>query len=139
MEVGMPGQVTSRTSVIVVLVTCPDRTVALRLSRSVVAEGLAACVNIIPGLTSVYRWQGKICQDREVLLILKTRRAAFPSLARRITSLHPYTVPELLGLPVAAGGVDYLAWVESSVPLPSRRTQPPPRRRKPRSGGNENR
>jgi periplasmic divalent cation tolerance protein len=135
----MPGRISQRTSVIVVLVTCPGRTVAVRLARAVVAEGLAACVNIIPGLTSVYRWQGKICQDREVLLLLKSRRAAFPALARRITSLHPYTVPEILALPVTAGGADYVAWVESSVPLPSRRTQPPPRRRKPGPGGNENR
>jgi periplasmic divalent cation tolerance protein len=133
----MPGRPPLRTSVIVVLVTCPGRTVALRLAQAVVSEGLAACVNIIPGLTSVYRWQGKLCQDREVLLLLKSRRAAFPALARRITSLHPYSVPEVLALPVAAGAADYLAWVESSVPLPSRRDQPAPLGRKPKPGGNK--
>jgi periplasmic divalent cation tolerance protein len=123
----MPVRTSTQPSIIVVLVTCPNRAAAERLARSVVEEGLAACVNVVPGLTSVYRWQGEVCQDREVLLILKTRRAVFSALARRIKSLHPYTVPEVIGIPVTMGAADYVAWVESSVTLP-----PAPGRRSPR-------
>lgn len=126
----MASQSAPRSSALVVYVTCPTRPVALRLARAVVEDGLAACVNVVTGLTSVYRWQGKICQDRELLLILKTRRSAFPALARRVQSLHPYSVPEIIALPVVAGTREYLGWVAASVSTP-RRTPRPPRARPP--------
>lgn len=106
----------SRTSrVVVVFVTCPDRRTAERIGRTLVEERLAACANILPGLTSIYRWEGKVCRDPEALVLLKTRRSRFPALARRVRELHPYSVPEVVALPIALGSPDYLAWVAAST------------------------
>jgi periplasmic divalent cation tolerance protein len=102
--------------IIVVLVTCPKRTVGDRIARALVSEGLAACANVVPGLTSTYRWQGKICRDPEVLLIIKTQRRRLPALTERIRALHPYTVPEIIALPLIGGSPAYLAWVAESTP-----------------------
>jgi len=99
----------------VVLVTCPNRRRAETLGRTLVEEGLAACANVIPGLTSIYRWQGKLCRDPEVLVLLKTRRSRFPALAKRVREIHPYSVPEVIALRVAAGFPAYLAWVAEST------------------------
>lgn len=101
--------------IVVVLVTCPGRKVGERLANALVAERLAACVNIIPRLTSIYRWEGKICRDAEVLLVIKTRRARLPALTRRVKSLHPYSVPEVIAIPVAGGSAAYLSWVRDSA------------------------
>jgi periplasmic divalent cation tolerance protein len=104
--------------VIVVFCTCPNRRVGEKIGRTLVEERLAACANVVPGLTSIYRWEGKICRDREVLLIVKTRRLKYTVLARRIKSLHPYSVPEILGIPIARGNSEYLSWVlDSSSPI----------------------
>ncbi len=103
---------------LVVLVTCPKRTVAERIARRLVSEGLAACVNVVPGLTSTYRWQGKICRDSELLLIIKTRRKLLQTLIDRVRALHPYTVPEVIALPLVGGSPAYLAWVEDATRKP---------------------
>ena len=95
----------------VVYCTCPDEATARSLAHELVAAGVAACVNVLPAVTSVYCWQGECCTDPEVLLIIKTTAAAFPALQRLILKLHPYDVPEILALPVAAGHHDYLQWV----------------------------
>ena len=100
--------------VIVVISTCPNRRVGEKIGGTLVEEGLAACANVVPGLTSIYRWEGKLCRDREVLLIIKTRRLKYADLARRIKSLHPYSVPEILGIPIARGNSKYLSWVRES-------------------------
>jgi len=103
---------------LVVLVTCPKRTVAERIARRLVSEGLAACVNVVPGLTSTYRWQGKICRDPELLLIIKTRRPLLQTLIDRVRALHPYTVPEVIALPLVGGSPAYLACVEDATREP---------------------
>jgi len=95
----------------VVLVTVPDRETGLELSRAVVEEGLAACGSLVPGLTSVYRWEGEIQEDPEVLLILKTATTSLNRLMDRVEGLHPYDVPEILALPVSDGHPPYLDWV----------------------------
>ena len=100
--------------VIVVLSTCPNQRAGEKIGRTLVKEGLAACANVVPGVTSIYRWGGKLCRDREVLLIVKTRRLKYAVLARRIKSLHPYSVPEILGIPIARGNSKYLSWVRES-------------------------
>jgi len=100
---------------VVVLVTCPTRTVARRIARTLVAKRLAACVNLLPGVESVFRWQGKVDQSREVLLLIKTTRRRFSSLAQALARLHPYDVPEVMALPVTAGAASYLRWVARSV------------------------
>ena len=100
---------------LVVLVTCPTRQVGEKIGRTLVEERLAACVNLIPGLTSIFRWEGKICREAENLLIIKTRRARLTALLRRITTLHPYSVPEIIAVPLAGGWPPYLAWVREST------------------------
>ena len=100
---------------LVVLVTCPDRAVAKRLAEALVRRRLAACVNIVPGIQSVFRWKGKVEQASEILLLVKTTAKAFQRLRRAILKLHPYDVPEIIALPVQAGHPAYLAWVSDSV------------------------
>lgn len=95
----------------VVLVTVPDREQGKRIAEALVGERLAACANLVPGLLSTYRWQGKIEQEPEELLIIKTRAALAERLTARVRELHPYQVPEIIALPVAAGSQDYLDWV----------------------------
>jgi periplasmic divalent cation tolerance protein len=103
------------TRIVVVLVTCPTPAVGRRLARELVRLRLAACVNVLPGVESVFRWQGKVDRSREALLVIKTTRARFAALRRRVLSLHPYDLPEVIALPVAAGHPPYLRWVASSV------------------------
>jgi len=99
------------TDVLVVLVTGPDAAQAAALARALVEERLAACGNVVPAIRSIYRWEGKVQDEAEALLLLKTTRERFPALRDRILALHPYRVPEVLALPVEAGSEPYLAWV----------------------------
>ena len=100
---------------IVVLLCTVPATHAELLARTVVDERLCACVNIVPGVRSFFRWQGKVDVAEEQLLIAKTTAAAFELLQDRLASLHPYDVPEVIALPVAAGLPAYLSWVVASV------------------------
>ncbi|XP_039579090.1 protein CutA 1, chloroplastic-like [Passer montanus] len=97
-------------------VTCPNLSVATELARALVQQRLAACVNIVPGVTSVYTWQGKLEEDSEVLLMIKTRSSRVPALSDFVRSHHPYEVPEVVALPVAQGNPPYLRWVRDAVP-----------------------
>ncbi len=99
------------TDVVTVFVTAPGRESALALARQVVEESLAACVNVIPNVTSVFRWDEKVNQEEEVLLILKTSAAMGPTLIARVAELHEYEVPEVLSLRVEDGFGPYLHWV----------------------------
>ncbi len=100
---------------IVVLITAPDAKTARKVATPLVEEGLAACVNVVPGLRSIYRWEGKTCDEAEVLLVVKTQRACFEALAARVRELHPYSVPEVIALPVVEGSAAYLDWVAAST------------------------
>lgn len=100
---------------LVVLCTAPDAAAGKALARALVEEGLAACCNLVPGLTSVYRWEGEVREEGEVLLVLKTRPARLPELEARILELHPYDVPELVALEAAHVATGYLAWLEAST------------------------
>ncbi|MDR7418547.1 MAG: divalent-cation tolerance protein CutA [Armatimonadota bacterium] len=102
---------------IVVLVTAASADEAARLADVLVEERLAACVNIVAGVQSVYRWQGTIERAAEWLLIIKTLRARLPDLIPRVQALHSYTVPEIIVLPVQGGSDGYLSWlVEQARP-----------------------
>lgn len=94
-----------------VFVTCPDRPVAESIARALVEERLAACGNVIPGLVSIYRWEGAVETDAECLLLLKTRARLLDALSERLHDLHPYDVPELLAVDVERGAPAYLRWV----------------------------
>jgi periplasmic divalent cation tolerance protein len=100
---------------LVVTSTCSNEGEALRIARELVERGLAACVQIIPSIRSVYRWQGKIEEATECLLLVKTNSAKFELLQRTIELLHSYDVPEILAVPVAAGSEKYLAWMEEAL------------------------
>ncbi|WP_338865123.1 divalent-cation tolerance protein CutA [Myxococcus stipitatus] len=107
------------TDAILVLVTAPSADKAAELARTVVEEQLAACGNILPGLRSIYRWEGKVQDDAEALILFKTRASLFDALRSRIVALHPYQVPEVLRVDVADGHAPYLAWIlESTRPSP---------------------
>ncbi|MGB5733643.1 MAG: divalent-cation tolerance protein CutA [Thiohalocapsa sp.] len=95
------------------LCTCPDQASAEALADAVVNQGLAACVNILPGVVSVYRWEGKIAKDKEVLLLMKTTQPRFAQLAAEIEKQHPYDVPEVIAHPIVAGLDNYLEWVRT--------------------------
>lgn len=97
------------------LVTAPDLEAARRLARGLVEARLAACVNLVPGLESHYRWQGKVESAAEVLLVIKTAARLVPHLERWVLEEHPYDTPEILQLPLAAGTARYLAWLGESV------------------------
>jgi len=97
---------------IVVFVTAPDEDGAVGIAKSLVEERLAACVNIIKDIRSIYSWQGKIEDDSEVLMVIKTRSELFVPLSKRIKELHSYTVPEIIALPIITGSEDYLKWIK---------------------------
>lgn len=108
------------TDVLVCFCTHPDRDGALALARTLVDEHLVACVQVLPGVESIYRWDDNVTQAVEIPLILKTTRARFDALRARIVALHPYTVPELVALDAVAGLPAYLAWVADNTVEPSR-------------------
>ena len=88
---------------------------AERIARALVERRLAACVNVIPGVASFYRWQGEVCRDEERLLVIKTRVERLEALREALVALHPYELPELVALPIEAGHATYLAWLDDSV------------------------
>ena len=98
-----------------VFCTCPDPASARRIADAVVGERLAACVNLVPGLVSVYRWQGKIEQAGEILLLIKTTQDRLPALTARLTELHPHELPEVLAVEADAGLPAYLEWVAAQT------------------------
>ena len=96
---------------VVVLFTAATPEDVARIGKALVGEGLAACVNVVPGIRSIYRWEGKVRDEPEALGIAKARRDAVERLVARLKALHAYKVPEILALPILAGNPDYLAWV----------------------------
>lgn len=99
----------------IALTTCPDETSARALAHALVERGLAACVTRLPGARSVYRWQGRLCDDAEVQLLIKTTEAREAALRDAIAELHPYDEPELIILPVTGGSQGYLQWIEDEL------------------------
>jgi len=100
---------------LVVISTFPDRERALAVARTLVEEGLVACVNVLPDVRSVYRFEGKIHDEPEVLCLAKTTRAGEPRLRQRLIALHPYQIPEVVAVAVVAGHRPYLDWVAACV------------------------
>ncbi len=100
---------------LVVLVTAPSEAMALELGQRLVDDRLAACVSVVPGVTSIFMWEGKREEASEALLVIKTRAERYPALQQRVLELHPYSVPEVLALAVEAGAPAYLRWVQDSV------------------------
>jgi periplasmic divalent cation tolerance protein len=99
------------TDAMLVLTTLANSDAAAEMAKKVVGERLAACANILPALRSIYRWQGKLQDENEVLVLLKTRRQQVERLKERIIELHPYDVPEVIAIPVEQGHKAYLDWI----------------------------
>ncbi|MFA6120415.1 MAG: divalent-cation tolerance protein CutA [Sideroxydans sp.] len=101
--------------VLLVISNTPDRATAERIANALVAEGVAACVNVLAECNSVYRWEGKVEHATEIPLLIKTTVDAYPRLEAELRKLHPYEVPEIIALPVSAGLPAYLDWVKSET------------------------
>jgi periplasmic divalent cation tolerance protein len=100
---------------VVVLMTTGSQEEAERIANALVKEMLAACVNVLPGVTSVYRWEGEVQRDQEWLLVAKSTRQALEDLVRRVQALHSYDLPEVVALPVVGGNQAYLRWIDGEV------------------------
>jgi len=106
---------TETTDAIVVFMTAPNREEAGRLAEMLVSKRLAACVQVMPEMESIYRWQGKVERQREVLLIAKTLDLKFAELEREVCALHSYETPEIVAFPLSAGSSSYLEWLSATV------------------------
>jgi len=104
--------------ILICFCTCPDSDSAARIADALVGERLAACVNVLPGLRSVYRWKGAVERADETLLLIKTSRDCLPALTARLPELHPYELPELLAVEALGGLPAYLDWVAAQVDAP---------------------
>ena len=98
-----------------VLCTCPDEETAVNIAENIVAQRLAACVNVLPTVYSVYHWQDNVESAQENMIIIKTIAKKYPSLEKVITSIHPYEVPEIIAIDINSGLPEYLRWLESSI------------------------
>ncbi len=99
----------------IILNTCPDQDQAIRLANVLIEKNLAACVNIVPGLTSIYKWEGKTQTGTEVLLIIKTRSDCYAKVESTISSQHPYELPEIISVPLENGLKKYLDWIDNAT------------------------
>lgn len=99
----------------IVLCTCPDAKSAESIADNLVENQLAACVNIVSGMTSVYRWKGKIEKSQELLLIVKSKSAVFSTVKNAILKIHPYELPEIISIPLQNGYSDYLSWIDNNI------------------------
>lgn len=100
---------------IAVLITTPSREVSERIAKGIVEKRLGVCVNILPGIKSIYWWKQKVEKGDEELLIIKTRLDKFQDLTALVRKLHPYTVPEIIALPIIVGNNDYLKWIDDNL------------------------
>ncbi len=100
---------------IVVFITAASEEEAAQIADVLVKEKLAACCNIIPGVTSVFRWKDEVCREKEFLLIAKTTQERFDALSKRVQELHSYDVPEIIALPIEAGSAPYMKWLKDQV------------------------
>jgi periplasmic divalent cation tolerance protein len=100
---------------VVVLVTCGSEEEALKIANALVEDHLAACVNLVAPIRSVYRWEGKIWDEKECLLIIKTQKHRFEELEKKVKSLHSYSVPEIISLPITEGSLAYLDWIRENT------------------------
>jgi periplasmic divalent cation tolerance protein len=104
---------------LVVFVTTPSRDQAVAIAKNIVNDRLAACVNIVPAIDSIYRWEGKIARDAETLMIIKTTADSYDALEKRVIELHSYDTPEVIALRINRGSEKYLNWLQTeSGPSP---------------------
>lgn len=114
----MNGESTDDNETLLVLTTLPNRDAAMSLAQLIVERRLAACINVLAGCTSVYRWKGAVEEASEVPVLIKTRAARYPELEAAIMSLHPYELPEIIAVPAVRGLAGYLDWVAEETAIP---------------------
>jgi periplasmic divalent cation tolerance protein len=107
-----PGGTDMHPKYLIIFVTTPTVEEGRKIAQILVGRKLAACVNILPEVTSIYTWQGEVCEDGEVLMIIKTRADLFDALSATVAEEHPYEVPEVIALPLTTGAVSYLNWID---------------------------
>lgn len=107
-------QMAVTTEASVILCSCPNPEIAQQLARELVTQGWSACVQILPTVTSIYTWQGKVCQENETLLVIKTATASITTISQWLEAEHPYEVPEVIAIPVTAGSPTYINWLLSN-------------------------
>ncbi len=100
---------------IIVFITTADKKQAGEIASALVGKGLAACVNIIPKIDSIFTWKNKLEQEQECLLLVKSKKSLMPKLIKLVKSLHSYSVPEIIAIPIIAGNKDYLTWLDEST------------------------
>lgn len=103
------------TDALIVFTTFTSEEDAARVARVLVEERLAACANLLPGVRSIYRWKGEVADEREVMVLLKTRKQDWPALMSRLHELHPHETPECVAVRIAAGAPRYMAWLEETL------------------------
>ncbi len=111
----LPLKKKSSSGVLVVMVTAANRGEAVKIGKKVVASKLAACVSIVPGIQSIYRWKGKVLKEQEALLIMKSTKSCYRALERTVKAMHIYETPEIIALSVEAGLGQYIEWVYSET------------------------
>lgn len=102
-------------SVVIIFITCANNKEAKQIATSLVKNRLAACVNIVDKIDSIFWWQGKIDRAKEVLLIIKSKKSKLVKIVKLVKSLHSYAVPEIIALPIIAGNKEYLEWIDEST------------------------
>lgn len=95
--------------------TCPNQETAEQIAQQLIARKLAACVNILPGVSSVYEWQGQIETAQEHLLLIKSRKAQYAEIEAAIKAIHPYQLPEIIAVAIESGSTEYLQWIDTCV------------------------
>lgn len=100
---------------IIVFITAKDQEQADKIAEKLVTDKLVACANVVPGIRSIFRWEGKLDRAEEVLLILKSRRRHFSAIVKAVKALHSYDVPEVIAMPIIEGNKDYLDWLTEST------------------------
>ncbi len=100
---------------IIILITCKDAEEAQKIAQTLLKRRQAACVNILPEVTSHYWWQGKLDSSRENLLIVKTKESLLPDIIKSVKKIHSYSVPEIIALPITGGNQEYLDWIDNEV------------------------
>lgn len=100
---------------IVIFITCADNTEARRIANALVKNKLAACVNMLNKVKSIFWWQGKVDQAKEVLLIIKSKKSKLAKIIKLVRSIHSYDIPEIIALPLTGGNTAYLRWIDESV------------------------
>ncbi len=103
------------TEALVVLCAFPNEEKARQIGTHLVERQYAACINILPGVESIYRWEGKLCRENEVMVVIKTTRQIFPVMSRELAALHPYDEPEIIAMPVVDGSAGYLNWLSDQT------------------------